>query len=127
MATKSKMVKKLEADRKLLYERVNAINELLNAERERIEMPKLVEKYEGKHFKFRNGVGGSAMWDIYVRCDKVLSLGKFLVTSFEVDSLGNCEFCGRKESFDSFLFETPVSKKEFDAELKKFKSRLGKM
>jgi len=125
-----KDMKKLSLDELRRKEAQQA--EMLRSTREQIEdqenaelLPVLRLKYEKKYFRYKNSSEPDCSWSLYVYCRQVTN-SRFqmaIVDSFEVAPHG-CEFKTGADGGE-FLFETQITKDEWDRALRAFKARVG--
>lgn len=89
--------------------------------REKIELPKLKAKYEGKYFKFDNGYNQDERWPMYIHIIKVESHHSFLGDTFQKTTR---EYSFKKRDYivDSLL-TNEITKAEYNREAKKFLSQ----
>lgn len=89
------------------------------------QLPILREQYQGKYFKYRNSGGCEKTWPIYSFCHTMTSPTMAIVHSFEMIPGRENRHCIGKEGI--FLFQTPITKHEWDRALLVFKARVEQL
>lgn len=126
------MKQTLEEQLKQLQSEIVKIESILISQREneerlknKIELPRLIKKYEGKYFKYKNSYGRDDSWNLYSYCEKVAGGERAIVHQFQTDIRGKCEFEIGNTHFH--LFQTEITKAEYLRALKQFKARCNKL
>lgn len=89
-------------------------------------LPSVKKKYEGTFWKYNNGYNLNQRWWMYVLCVRVKSVDSFVVNTFEVTP-SEFEFKLKDVTFGTHLFQTKITKSEYDSELKKFIKQAEKL
>ncbi|GIV43959.1 MAG: hypothetical protein KatS3mg035_1082 [Bacteroidia bacterium] len=93
------------------------------------ELPLLRKKYEGKYWKYDNGVDHEHRWPLYSYCKKVIDLTQGLFDTFESTKTGyeyvNIFKFNQKEFLN--LCQKEITKKEYQKALEKFQKELNKL
>lgn len=88
-------------------------------------LPYLRKQYQGKYFKYENTMGDEKSWPVYSFCLTVTSLTEAIAHSFETIPGGESRF--RMEKTGIFLFQTPITKREWSRALRAFKARVERL
>lgn len=88
------------------------------------QLPILRKQYQGKYFKYKNS-GGGMTWPLYSYCHTMTSPTEAIVHNFELIPGREGRF--RKEKTGIFLFETPITKREWSRALRAFKARIERL
>lgn len=92
---------------------------------EKVQLPEIKKKFEGKYFKYLNRYGSGEKWFMYIHCKQVTSINAGVLDSFETTPVES-SFELSKRSYLTLL-GTPITKREYNAALKKFLSRAERL
>jgi lipoate-protein ligase A len=130
MATKSQKQLELATLKKqyaILQKKYIAMRDNIDQMESDIEPPQLKKKYEGKYFKYNNGYNAEDRWWLYSHCKVVKAVREYVSNRFETDSYGKCEFAHDMKEYGTTSFQIEISKREYNAALRKFKAKLNNL
>jgi hypothetical protein len=93
--------------------------------KEKIQIPSIKEKFEGKYWKFENSYDGKPWW-VYSHCIEVKSHTVAIFNSFECDEDGTWEFEVLKEH-GLYRCQEEITKEEYNKALNNCKSEFMKL
>lgn len=121
---KKKSLQELQIELAKKRTEYKTLQERVEAEKLKHELPKLKKKFEGKFFKYQNSAGsGHEKWNVYSHCIEVISLDCAIRSTFEENDFRENKFEVKGEGF-FFLFETEITKSEYTTALNKFKRKV---
>lgn len=94
---------------------------------DKIELPKLKKKLEGKYFKYNNGYDKERRWWLYHKVIRVRGIHHIIVDSFETEANGKSNFQHGDELHGTATLGSPITKMEYNAALKRFKDKLNNL
>lgn len=101
----------------------------LDVAEDKVRVPSLKKKYEGKFFKYNNGINHEVKWWLYSFCIKVTDDAEFIIDSFEICEANDNQhiFQTLQQVSHSHLFQTEISSIEYSNELVKFRAKMLQM
>jgi hypothetical protein len=129
-ATKMQKQAELETLKKqalILQKKYKAMQDNINQIECDIELPALKKKYEGKYFKYKNSYSGGDNWWLYSKCVEVKATRVFIRNHFQTDTMGKCDFEVNSKEYSPSTFQVQITKKEYNAALKKFCNQANKL
>ena len=84
------------------------------------QLPKMKE-YVGRCFKFRNSLGDDNQWGLYIKVIGIKGTG-FLIAQYQKDYRGVVQITPSETTYYNsreWLFEIPITLKQFNAEINK--------
>ncbi len=122
-------LRQLNRQHKLISKKEFSIRKKIHAEEDRIRLPKMKRKYEGKYFKFDNGFNNEDRWANYAYCRKVKDRNYGIFDSFESQHGGNDNphifHVNQERTYG--LCQTRITKGEYEQALWNFLENILKM
>lgn len=112
-----KKLNSLELALKKLDSKRNELRDKISEVRIATEKPKLVEKYQGKYFRYVNSYSGSENWFAYVFCKEITDCNHVIYDTFQIDNDGLVRIDFDYETFGFVALETEITKEEYDQQL----------
>jgi uncharacterized protein YihD (DUF1040 family) len=110
-------VEDLKEQLKELEDKARILRDKINEEEDRIAIPELKKKYEGKYFKYRNSYSCSEnecdYWYVYYKVIKVVGHNNFRVARFQKTVHNEIEIYTDHFASEGVL-EIKISKREYD-------------
>ena len=123
------MVIEVEKLRELELKKISELRKIQNKLRdaeERIELPELKKKFEGKYFKYRNSYGGDSSWWLFAYCKEVKGVYHYVCDTFESFDDKN-EFKLNDVSSGQHLFQQQIPKSAYNHALKMFLKKASQL
>lgn len=112
---KKNHLQQLQEKEKKIHSQLRNVRDEIEEISNKIKLPVLRKKYEGKYFKYHNGTSNENCWPLYSHCKKVISVHFAIANQFETptNSFHGFQFQINKETSYT-LFETEITKEEYD-------------
>lgn len=120
-----KTLTELKAEYKKKREIVLALDRRIERLENEQKIPELKKKYEGKYFVYNNSCSPQQQWPMYVHCIRVVDFNFCICSTFET-APDSCAFTVNKR-MHYHNCQRQISKKVYDAALRKFKRQLEKI